>query len=144
MLNSIIAGTIITPPKSGVSQTGTVWANALVRVAVGQNRETGEQELTLVQVGAFGEEAAKLAKLTKGDSVSAAGALKPTTYTKDGEQRHGLSLTATGILTAYRERQRRPEAKSQEGDGRNVKAFFEASKSRYAPESDDFNDAVSF
>ena len=116
----------------------------MVRVAVGQNRETGEQESALVQVGAFGEEAAKLAKLTKGDAVSAAGALKPTTYTKDGEQRHCLSLTATGILTAYKERQRRPGAKPLDRDGRNVKAFYEASKSSYAPESDDFNDAVSF
>ena len=101
MLSAVIAGQIITEPKSGISKSGTEWANAMVRVAVGQNRETGEQESALVQVGAFGEEAAKLAKLTKGDAVSAAGALKPTTYTKDGEQRHGLSLTATGILTAY-------------------------------------------
>lgn len=67
MLSAVISGQIITEPKSGVSQTGTVWANCLVRVAVGQNRE-GEQESTLVQVGAFGEEAAKLARLTKGDA----------------------------------------------------------------------------
>lgn len=144
MLSAVIAGQIITEPGYGTSQSGNVWANCLVRVAVGQNRETGEQESTLVQIGAFGEEAAKLTKLTKGDSFSAAGALKPTTYTKDGQERHGLSLTATGILTAYKERQRRPEQKSHEGDGRNVKAFYEASKSRYAPEPDDFNDAVSF
>jgi uridine phosphorylase len=141
MLSAVIAGQIITDPKSGISKNRTEWANALVRVAVGQNQETGVRESTLVQVGAFGEEAAKLAK---GDAVSAAGALKPTVYTKDGQERHGLSLTATGILTAYKERQRRPEAKAQEGDGRSVKAFYEASKSRYAPEPDDYNDAVSF
>lgn len=60
-----------------------------------------------MQVAAFGDEAAKLSRLAKGDSVSAAGALKPTVYQKDGQERHGLSLTATGILTAYQLKKKR-------------------------------------
>ena len=107
MLSAIISGSIVTAPKHGTSKAGTEWANAVVRVPCGQNRETGEQESAFVQVAAFGEQAERLAKLTKGDSISAAGALKPTTYVKDGQERHGLSLTATGILTAYAERKKR-------------------------------------
>lgn len=113
MLSAIISGSIVTAPKHGTSKAGTEWANAVVRVPCGQNRETGEQESAFVQVAAFGEQAERLAKLTKGDSISAAGALKPTVYVKDGQERHGLSLTATGILTAYAERKKRGNSDSQ-------------------------------
>lgn len=110
MLSTIVAGQIVTEPKHGTSKAGTAWANCVVRCPCGQNRETGEQESAFVQVAAFGDEAAKLAKLTKGDSVSATGALKPTTYQKNGEERNGLSLTATGILTAYQARKKRGDS----------------------------------
>lgn len=101
MLNALITGTLATDPKTGTSKSGTEWANCVVRVPCGKDRETGDQESAFVQIAAFGSEAGKLARLTKGDSVSATGALKPTTYTKDGQERHGLSLTAQSILTAY-------------------------------------------
>ena len=101
MLSAIISGSLVTDPRSGTSKSGTEWSNAVVRVPCGQNRE-GEAETAFVQVAAFGSEAAKLSRLAKGDSVSAAGALKPSEYqAKDGTTRHGLSLTATGILSAY-------------------------------------------
>lgn len=107
MLSALITGSLATDPKSGTSKSGTEWANAVVRCPVGQNRETGDQESAFVQVACFGSEAAKLSRLAKGDSVSAAGALKPSVYTsKTGEERHGLSLAATGILSAYQIRKK--------------------------------------
>jgi single-stranded DNA-binding protein len=108
MFNALITGTIASDPKSGTSKSGTTWANCAVRVPCGQNKETGDAESAFVQVAAFGSHAEALARLGKGDSVSATGNIKPTEYqAKDGTNRHGLSLTATAILSAYQVRQRR-------------------------------------
>ena len=116
MISALISGSIVSDPRSGISKSGTEWSNCVVRCPCGQNRETGDAESAFVQIACFGSEAAKLARLTKGDSVSATGALKPTTYTKDGQERHGLSLTATGILTAYQ-----VKAKRGDSDGKAAK-----------------------
>lgn len=107
MLSAIVSGTLATDPRSGTSKSGVEWANAVVRCPVGQNRETGDQESAFVQIACFGSEAAKLSRLAKGDSVSAAGALKPSVYTaKTGEERHGLSLTANAVMSAYQVRKK--------------------------------------
>ena len=122
MINALITGTLATDPKAGTSKSGTEWANAVVRCPCGKDRETGDAESAFVQVACFGSEAAKLARLTKGDSVSATGTMKPTTYQKDWQERHGLSLTATGILTAYQLKAKRgdTEAKSNSDHGRHI------------------------
>ena len=101
MISALITGSIVSEPKHGTSKSGTEWANCVVRVPCGKDKETGDAESAFVQIACFGSEAGKLARLTKGDSVSATGALKPTVYQKDGQERHGLSLTAQAILTAY-------------------------------------------
>ena len=44
---------------------------------------------------------AGLLALQRGDSCAIAGRAKLTTWEKDGEQRHGLSVTADRVLTAY-------------------------------------------
>ncbi len=57
--------------------------------------------------GAFGDEATKLARPAKGDILSALGSLKPTIYAKDGQELHGLSLTARRpdyVLTHHKTR----------------------------------------
>ena len=113
MLSALITGSIVSDPKHGTSKSGTEWANCVVRVPCGKDKETGDQESAFVQVACFGSEAGKLARLAKGDSVSATGSLKPTTYTKDGQERHGLSLTATGILTAYQIKQKRGDSEGK-------------------------------
>jgi single-strand DNA-binding protein len=107
MLSALISGQLATDPKHGTSQSGTNWANCVVRVPCGQNRETGDQESAFVQLACFGSHAEALARLGKGDSISAQGQLKPTVYQKDGQERHGLSLTATAILTAYQIKKKR-------------------------------------
>lgn len=116
MINALITGTLATDPKAGTAKSGTEWANAVVRCPCGKDRETGDQESAFVQVAAFGDEAGKLARLTKGDSVSATGALKPTTYQKDGQERRGMSLTATGILTAYQIKAKRGDSERSRTD----------------------------
>lgn len=126
MLNALISGTLATDPKSGTSQSGTTWANCVVRCPCGQNRETGDAESAFVQVACFGSHAESLARLGKGDAVSATGAMKQTTYQRDGQERHGLSLTATAILTPYQIRQKRgdqassnSQASANSGGGKN-------------------------
>jgi len=111
MLSALISGTIASDPKHGKSASGTVWSNCVVRVPCGQNRE-GEAESAFVTLAAFGSHAEALARLGKGDAVSATGAMKPTTYTKDGQERHGLSLTATAILSPYQIRKKRGDDQS--------------------------------
>ena len=112
MLTGLLAGTIASTPKSGTSASGTRWANCVIRCPVGQNRE-GEAETAFVSLACFGSDAEALARLGKGDSISAQGQIKPTTYTKDGAERHGLSMAAAHLLTAYQLRKKRGEQPSQ-------------------------------
>jgi single-stranded DNA-binding protein len=152
MLNALITGTIATDPKSGTSQAGTVWANCVVRCPCGQNKE-GEAETAFVQLAAFGSHAEALARLGKGDSVSATGSMKPSEYqAKDGTTRHGLSLTATAILSPYQLRQKRGDnqakpsgkantAHAQYFDRAQADAYAEFAKRATAPVHDDFGDS---
>jgi single-stranded DNA-binding protein len=148
MLSALITGSIASDPKHGTSKTGTEWANCVVRVPCGQNRETGDQESAFVQVAAFGDEAGKLARLTKGDSLSAQGSLKPTTYTKDGQERHGLSLTASGILTAYGIAKKRGDGDSRKSGGterEQIKAYDAFARGVKVPrQAGDFDDPITF
>jgi single-stranded DNA-binding protein len=148
MLSALISGTIATDPKHGTSQSGTTWANCVVRVSCGQNRETGDQESAFVQVAAFGDAAAKLARLAKGDSLSAQGSLKPTTYTKDGQERHGLSLTASGILTPYAIAKKRGDGDSRKPGGADReanRAYDQFARGvNQAQPAGDFDDPITF
>ena len=120
MISALITGSIVSEPKHGTSKSGTEWANCVVRVPCGKDRETGDAESAFVQVACFGSEAGKLARLAKGDSVSATGALKPTVYQKDGQERHGLSLTAQAILTAYGIAKKRGDSEAKAGNTKHA------------------------
>lgn len=109
MLTALLAGTIASQPKSGTSASGTRWANCVIRCPVGQNKE-GEGETAFVSLACFGDDADALARLTKGDALTAQGSLKPTTYIKDGQERHGLSMTAGHLLTAYALKKKRGDS----------------------------------
>ena len=152
MLSALLSGTLASDPKSGTSKSGTSWSNCIVRVPCGQNKE-GEAETAFVQVACFGSHAEALARLGKGDSVSATGSMKPSEYqAKDGTTRHGLSLTATAILSAYQVRQRRGDdqgkvsgnekRKRASDSGREQnRAYDEFAKKATAPAHDDFGDS---
>ena len=150
MINALITGTLATDPKAGTSKSGTEWANAVVRCPCGQNRETGDQESAFVQVACFGSEAGKLARLARGDAISATGALKPTEYVKNGETRHGLSLTAQAVLTAYQVRQRRGDLEGKanrkhasDSDREQFQAYGRFAKAVKEPRAD-FDDPIGF
>lgn len=56
----------------------------------------------IVNVVAFGSAGETLAALGAGDSLSATGRAKLTHWTgTDGQERHGLSMVADGVLTPY-------------------------------------------
>jgi single-strand DNA-binding protein len=151
MLSALISGQLATDPKHGTSQTGTTWSSCVVRVPCGQNKETGDQESAFVQLACFGSHAEALARLGKGDSISAQGQLKPTVYQKDGQERHGLSLTATAILTAYQIKKKRGDNQAQAGgkanptrvshsDREQNRAYGEFARRATAPAHDGFAD----
>jgi single-strand DNA-binding protein len=152
MLSGLIAGTLASTPKSGTSASGTRWANTLVRVPCGTNRE-GEAETAFVSLACFGSDAEALGRLDKGDSITAQGQLKPTEYTgKDGSTRHGLSLSAAHLLTAYQVKRKRGDdqgkvsgrAKREQihgSDREQNKAYAEFAKRATAPVHDGFGDS---
>jgi single-strand DNA-binding protein len=152
MLSALISGQLATDPKHGTSQTGTTWSSCVVRVPCGQNKETGDQESAFVQLACFGSHAEALARLGKGDSISAQGQLKPTVYQKDGQERHGLSLTATAILTAYQIKKKRGDDQGKVSGRANVshgkhsdreanRAYEQFARRAAAPAHDGFGDS---
>lgn len=153
MISALITGSIVSDPRSGISKSGTEWSNCVVRCPCGQNRETGDAESAFVQIAAFGSEAGKLARLARGDAISATGALKPTEYVKNGETRHGLSLTAQAILTAYGIAKKRGDSDGKaancsrvnDTDREQAKAYANfAKRATGARSAEDFDDAISF
>lgn len=69
----------------------------------------------LVSIIAFNADAvAGLLALAKGDACAIAGRAKLTSWEKDGEQRHGLSVTADQVLTIYQIEKRRKRAAAPE------------------------------
>lgn len=96
MLSILATGTLTADPRERTSATGRQFATALLRVPV----EDGDP--ALCSVIAFNADAvAAILALQKGDSCSIAGRGKLTSWERDGEQRHGLSVTADRVLSAY-------------------------------------------
>jgi single-stranded DNA-binding protein len=60
---------------------------------------------------------AALLALAKGDACSIAGRAKLTSWEKDGEQRHGLSVVADRVLSAYAAGKQRKAARAAEEEG---------------------------
>ena len=108
MLNALASGHLVRDPKSGTSATGTRWANATIRCNIGQDKD-GAAQTAFVTVVCFGDVAERLARLGKGDAISVQGPLKPTTYEKDGETRHGLEIVANAVLSPYDARSKRSD-----------------------------------
>lgn len=106
MITSLITGKLIADPKSGQSANGNAWCRVMVSCPV-QGVKEGEPESIVATVIAFGDEARKLEKLTKGDAVSAVGSSRLSHWERNGETRTGLDVVATQVLTAYLIRQKR-------------------------------------
>lgn len=101
MIDALASGKLVKDPVTRESKSGSTFVTCLLRC------DTGEEAPVLVSVIAFREAAEKLARLRAGDGVSIAGSAKLSAWTKDGETRHGLSVTASCVLSAYDVRKRR-------------------------------------
>lgn len=96
MLSVLASGTLVNEPRERTSSAGKAFATALLRVPA------EDADAMLVSVIAFDAGAvAALLALGKGDSCAIAGRAKPTSWEKDGETKHGLSITADRVLTVY-------------------------------------------
>lgn len=89
-------------------------ATALLAVTCEQLDDTA-----LVSVVAFEGVADQLAGLDRGDAVTVSGPCRPTMWTANGEEKHGIGLTAMKLMTAY---QRRKAAERTEEKPRKPKS----------------------
>ena len=108
MFDGIISGRLVRKPKGGETRTGKPLANCLLKVTCEHSEST-----LLVSVIAFEDRADSLMRLDSGDAVTVSGPCRMTEWERDGETRHGVAVTAHQIMTAYKERKKRPEAKKQ-------------------------------
>ena len=104
---ALVAGKLVKAPASKIAKTGAPYAVATMLAA------TDDGDL-FVNVIAFGQAGQTLAALGVGDSLSVTGRVKLTHWTgNDGQERHGLSVIADGVLTPYqvslRKRRSAPE-----------------------------------
>lgn len=112
MLSVLLAGRLIRDPATRSDRNGKPYTTALISVPV-EVRAENEADRALVSVIAFGDAQAALAGLRAGDDVSVAGSAKLTTWTKEGSEHAGLSVTASRVMTAY---QRRKTQRAQADD----------------------------
>ncbi|OFW00159.1 MAG: hypothetical protein A3G20_05105 [Acidobacteria bacterium RIFCSPLOWO2_12_FULL_59_11] len=109
MLNILASGTLVSDPRQRTTAGGKAFATGQMRVPA------EDADPMLVSVIAFNADAVQaLLALAKGDSCAIAGRAKLTSWEKDGEQRHGLSVTADQVLTIYQIEKRRKRAAASE------------------------------
>lgn len=102
MLSVLAAGTLVRDPQSRQGSSGRSFASAAMRVGV------EGADAVLVSLVAFRSSAIDaLTALTKGDALAVTGRAKLTSWEKDGEQHHGLSVVAEHVMTPYQIEKRR-------------------------------------
>lgn len=105
MIDALISGKLIKDPALKIGPSGKPYCNILLSVSC------GDPTPCIVSAISFGDVAERLAKLKKGDAVTATGSLKPNEWTdKEGTLKHGLNLTVSSVLTAYDVKKRHAEA----------------------------------
>jgi len=82
------------------SAAGKAWCRLNIAVEAGRDRDTDEPYTQWVTVVAFARQAEDLAKVEKGQTLSAMGRLEQSHWEKDGEQRTGWQLVADSVVTA--------------------------------------------
>ncbi|BBL74574.1 single-stranded DNA-binding protein [Methylomagnum ishizawai] len=108
MLDVLLSGKLSRDPLVRVGPSGRPFTTAQIRVPV-----EGDETLWVSTI-AFGEVGERLGRLKAGDAVSLAGSAKLSSWEKDGELRHGLSVTASGILSIHETREVRETRKRRE------------------------------
>lgn len=96
MLAVLASGTVVFDPRARTSASGKAFATAQIRVPA------EDSDPMLVSVIAFDADAvAAILALAKGDACTIVGRGKLTSWEKAGETKHGLSVVADRVLTAY-------------------------------------------
>jgi single-strand DNA-binding protein len=110
MLTILASGTLVSDPRERTTAAGKPYCTTSLRIPC----EDGEP--VLISAIAFNADAVQaLLALTKGDAVAIAGRAKFTSWEKDGEGKHGLSVVADKVLTVYQIEKRRKQARDAEG-----------------------------
>ena len=96
MLTILASGTLVADPVERRSANDKPYVTCAVRVPA------EDADAMMISVIAFSESAvAALLALAKGDALAIAGRAKLSSWTKDGEEKHGLSVVADRVLTVY-------------------------------------------
>jgi len=112
MMNASIHGRVAFEPRQHTTKNGKPMTTARLAVDVTGN---GEQETLWLDVLAFGSNAETLARVAKGESVSAIGRVTRGQYTaSNGETRESWSMLADSVLTL---RSARPGQRRQPSNG---------------------------
>lgn len=109
MLSVLASGTLIADPRRRTSATGNEYCTAALRVAC------EDSEAIIASLICFDEHAVTaLLALSKGDACAVAGRAKLSSWEKDGQQRHGLSVTVDRVMSAYAAGKQRKAARETE------------------------------
>lgn len=111
MLSVLCSGSLVSDPRERTTAGGKAFATAQMRVPA------EDAEAMLVSVIAFNADAVTgLLALSKGDALAVAGRAKLSTWEKDGEEKHGLSVVVDRVLTAYQAGKLRKAAREAESE----------------------------
>jgi single-strand DNA-binding protein len=100
MMQASIHGRAAKDGELRQSASGKSWCRVSVACEAGADRQTGETLTQWVNVVGFGRVAEDLAKVEKGQTVSAMGRLELSRWTtQGGETREGMQLIAESVLT---------------------------------------------
>lgn len=144
MITSLISGKLIADPRSGQSANGNAWARVTLSCPVQAGKE-GEPDTIVATVIAFGDEARKLERLSKGDAISAVGSSRLNHWEKNGETRTGLDVVATQVLTPYLIKQKRNHRESEPQHGADARRAANAFYGRgNVGSDDDLSDELTF
>ncbi|NMM07411.1 hypothetical protein [Polaromonas sp.] len=103
----LASGKLIKPPTTRTAKNDEPYTVASMRAA----SDDGD---VLVSLIAFGPAGRILAALGAGDALCVTGRAKLSHWAKDGQERHGLSVTADAVLTPYQVSQRRRQINDDE------------------------------
>lgn len=132
MISALISGKLIAHPTSGISAGGHAWCRVPVACHI-QGSKENEPDSNVVSLLAFKEQAERLSRLSRGDTVSASGAAKVMQWTgRDGTTRASLDLVANEILTAYGVKKKRHMP-----HGEGIPVPEQTADRQYEPEFDD-------
>lgn len=93
-------GRLTRDPEAKTSERGHPFTRARIACNVTPARREGGQQTWYVDVVAFRNQAAALAKCRKGDGVNVMGTLSMEEKTKDGRTYQNFTVTADGVIAA--------------------------------------------